>query len=517
MLFTRKSISRHLGSASMVAAGALLLAVGVTSGAKQAGAAATDTMKPSQPLVWAGCPKPPTTPPGAPKPPKGLQCAKLTVPLNYAKPRGKTIELALIRVRATDQAHRLGSLVFNFGGPGGSGVDTFAGGGAALFEKLGTRYDLVSFDPRGVGESSPVRCADDKELEAYLAVDASPDDAEEKAALIAAGGAYTQECEKRSGAILPHVGTVNAARDLDVLRAALGDRKLNYFGFSYGTWLGAGYAHLFPKNVGRTVLDGALDPEVDTMGVYLEQTKGFQRALGNFARWAAQQPGAKAKKLTEKAVIAKIAKLLKGLDAKPIRTEDGRELTQNLGEAGVMAALYSKDAWPILLEEIDKAAAGDGTTLLALADILFQRGPDGHYTNFFDASHAIWCASFPQRYTERDIEKALPAFTKASPIFGPMRAWSLIECTGWPVKGDETAHEVDAPGAPPIVVVGTTGDPATPYAWAPALAKRLGSGVLLTLKGEGHGAYTNGDACIQRTVNDYLLNGKVPANGTTCP
>jgi pimeloyl-ACP methyl ester carboxylesterase len=496
----------------------LLLAVGVIPGAGPAGAASSaETTKPSSPLSWAACPKPPTTPPGTPEPPKGLECANLTVPLDYAKPHGKTIKLALIRVRATDQAHRIGSLVFNFGGPGASGIDPFAAGAGAAFEKLGTRYDLVGFDPRGVGQSSPVRCADDKELDAHLAVDASPDNAEEKAALLSAERALTQECEERSGTILPHVGTVNAARDLDMLRAALGDRKLNYFGFSYGTWLGAGYAHLFPKNVGRLILDGALDPGVSPMGVYLEQTKGFQRALGRFAQWAAQQPGAKKKGLTEKAVIAKIAALLRGLDAKPIHTESGRDLTQNLGEAGVLAALYSKDAWPLLLEGMEQAATDDGTTLLTLADILFQRGPDGHYTNFFDASRAIWCASAPQRYTERDIEKALPAFTKASPIFGPMRAWSLISCTGWPVKGDHTADEVDAPGAPPIVVVGTTGDPATPYAWAPALAKRLGSGVLVTLKGEGHGAYATGDPCIQRTVNGYLLDGKVPANGTTCP
>ncbi|MCT9930429.1 alpha/beta fold hydrolase [Planotetraspora sp. A-T 1434] len=514
MLFTGKSIINRL-SASIATTGVIVLAAGAITGSGQGGAVAAGTAEPYHPapLTWAACPTPPVARPGEPQPQR-LECAKLTVPLDYAEPHGETIQVALIRVRATDQAHRLGSLVFNFGGPGASGIDAFTGGVAAQFAKLGTRYDLVSFDPRGVGRSSPVTCVDDKWKDAWAAVDASPDDAGERAAFRAASRALIEGCEKRSGKVLPYVGTVSAARDMDVLRAALGERKLNYFGFSYGTWLGAGYAHLFPANVGRVVLDGAVNTKLDPVRFFLEQAAGFQRALGHYSRWAAQQPGART---TKNAVTAKIAALLDGLDGRPLATDSGRELTQSLGEAGVLAALYSNYAWPLLTQAIERAAAGDGTILLSLADALFQRSPDGHYTNYLDVSGAIYCASTPQRYTERDIAKALPAFKKASPVFGPTLAWRAMSCTGWPVEGDENAHKVDAPGAPPIVVIGNTGDPATPYSWAPALAQQLGSGVLLTLKGEGHGAYPTGDACIQGAVDGYLLNGRVPANGTTCP
>ncbi|MET7921945.1 alpha/beta hydrolase [Streptomyces avermitilis] len=531
MLFTGKSISGGgrsalggRGGKPFLVAGAALLALGVMGqygpageAAAAPGARAGEPYRPA-PLAWGACHDLPPAPPGGPAP-RSFACAELTVPLDYSKPRGKTMKVALIRLRATDRAHRIGSLVFNFGGPGGSGIDAFAGGSAAQFKELGTRYDLVSFDPRGVGRSRPVHCAGDKRKDEWLAMDTSPDNASEKAALLSRGRAFVKGCANRSGKSLPHVGTVAAARDLDVMRIVLGERKLNYFGFSYGTWLGAEYAHLFPKKVGRTVLDGAVNTELNPLRFFREQAAGFQRALGHFGTWAAQQPqaepNAKAKGLTKDAVVTRVATLLHSLDTKPIPTDTRRELTQSLGEAGVLTGLYSKAIWPALWQAIQQAESGDGTILLALSDALFQRSPDGHYTNYLDASGSIYCASTPQRYTERDVAKALPAFTKASPVFGPTLAWRSMDCTGWPVKGTP-AHHIAAPGAPPIVVIGNTGDPATPYTWAPALAEQLGSGVLLTLNGEGHSSYMTGNPCIQKAVNTYLLHGKPPVNGTKC-
>jgi len=510
MLFPGKSIN----SMPVVVTGMVLLAAGVIVSCGQpgeAGTVAVATPYHAPPLTWTACRNLPDPGPDGPQPPRNLQCAKLTVPLDYANPGKGTIRLALIRIRATDQAHRIGSLVFNFGGPGGSGVDPFAAGAGVLFEKLGTRYDLVGVDPRGAGQSSPVTCLEDKQKDAFLATDTSPDNARETTALIAAQRAFVQGCQQRSGKILPHVGTIDAVEDLDVLRAALGDRKLNYFGFSYGTWLGASYAHRFPKNVGRAVFDAAVRPDLPQEQFGLQQAASFQRALKRFSRWADQQPGAKGRMLT------KIAKLLKRLDAKPIRIAGGRKLTQSHGAMGILIGLYSKEFWPALREGIEQATAGDGTTLLDLSDAYPQRGQDGHYANMLDAGTAISCADATERYTERDVMRALPEYVKASPIFGQTFAWGLLTCTGWPYKGSDAAQKVDAPGAPPIVVIGTTGDPATPYEWAPWLAKTLGRGVLLTLKGDGHGAYPTGDACIQQAVDNYLLNGDAPANGTTCP
>jgi pimeloyl-ACP methyl ester carboxylesterase len=354
---------------------------------------------------------------------------------------------------------------------------------------------------------------DDRVKDAWLAADASPDDAAEVIALNTARQAMIDECAAWSAALLPYVGTVSAARDLEALRAALGERKLNYFGFSYGTWLGAAYAHRFPGSVGRMVLDAAVDTDLNPMEYFRQQAAGFQLALGDYSRWAALQPGHHA----GRSMTATITRLLKGLDSRPIRTDSGRPLTQSLATYGVLAALYSRDGWPLLTQATEQALAGNGTILLALSDALYQRDPSGHYTNYLEAATAIDCASTPQRYTEQDVARALPAFVRASPTFGPTFAHRPTACTGWPVGGDPTAHQVDAPTAPPIVVVGTTGDPATPYPWAPALARRLGSGVLLTYKGEGHGAYVTGDRCVQKAVNGYLFDGTAPRDGTRCP
>lgn len=501
-----------LGAVAMAASG--LAACGDGSGPDTS--ASPSARFTTQKLAWDGCRGLPADQPGARTPKPGFECATMKVPLDYAEPGGRTLGLALIRVKATEQGGRLGSLVFNFGGPGGSGVEGLAGS-ADKFETLGARYDLVSFDPRGVGRSDPVKCLDDKQMDASAAEDGSPDDPAEAAAADRLQKETVQACEKNSGAVLPYVSTLNAARDMDVLRAVLGDAKLNYFGISYGTWLGGSYAHQFPARVGRAVLDGAVDTKISTEDLGLQQAAAFQRALRNFAADCVKQGPQRCPLGKDKdTIVAGVGALLQSLDTKPLPTQGGRKLTQSLGTNGVVMPLYSKEYWPLLAQGLTQAKAGDGSLLLRLADVQMGRDENGHYSNQIPANTAVNCADTTTRYTDEDVRKALPKFRNASPVFGSFMAWGMLQCTGWPVKGNDAAKNVSAPDATPIVVVGNIGDPATPYAWAPALAKELGKGVLVTLKGEGHGAYLTGDKCLQGKVDGYLLDGKVPAKGTTC-
>ncbi|TDB86989.1 alpha/beta hydrolase [Actinomadura sp. KC216] len=471
-----------------------------------------------RPPRWTRCTGLPSPPPGTAPPPTGFRCATLQVPLDHARPSGEKIGIALIKVPATGGGRRIGSLVFNFGGPGGEGVGALAQA-ADRYSELGARYDLVGFDPRGVGRSTPVTCAGPRQMDEIAARDDTPDTPAEEKAYIGGRAAYVKQCQARSGRLLPHVGTPNAARDLDLIRAALGDQKLHYFGISYGTWLGGAYAHRFPGRVGRAVLDAAVDTGLATKDLSLQQAAGFQRALGAFGA-ACVRLGRKACPLGKDgpSVVKSTARILAGLDRRPLRTSGGRELTQSLGTTGVAAALYSRDVWPYLAQGlVDAVKRRDGSLLLALADALNGRKKDGTYSNLTAANTAITCADGTDRYTPADVRRLLPAFRKASPIFGTSMAWGLLQCTGWPVKGDAAARTVSAPSAAPILVVGNTGDPATPYAWAPALTRALGGrAALLTFEGEGHGAYDTGDLCVRTRVNAYLLTGAVPPTGTTC-
>ncbi|WP_433325708.1 alpha/beta hydrolase [Spirillospora sp. CA-294931] len=447
--------------------------------------------------VWKGC--------GAP-----FECTSVKVPRDYSAPEnGGTIALALVRVRAARPQGRLGSLVFAFGGPGSSGIEGLRRA-AAGYRNLNTRYDLVSFDPRGAGRSTAVDCLDDASMDRFVALDASPDDPAEETALTGGHTSFRRACQTNSGGLLPYVGTSNAARDLDVVRAVLGDRRLHYFGTSYGTWLGGHYAHQLPGRVGRAVLDGAVDTELGPLDLGLQQAAASQRALGDFAAFCARAcPSGVGQ--------ASIAALLDELDRRPLPAADGRELTQSLGTTGVSAALRSKRLWPALARGLTEAKRGGGTVLLALADTRNGRRGDGRYGNLDAARTAITCADTPDRYDAADVRELLPRYRNVSPVFGPSLAWDLLDCAGWPVPGDPAAREVSAPGAAPMVVIGTTGDPATPYAWAPALTKGLGGrAALLTLQGEGHGAYDTGDPCVRRAVDAYLLDGVVPSNGATC-
>jgi pimeloyl-ACP methyl ester carboxylesterase len=477
----------------------------------------------AQKLDWKDCPAPSTAEGGgdAPSPlPHGgtWQCATMKAPLDWSKPKGDTIGLALIRAKADGApSRRIGSLVFNFGGPGGSGVSTLPSFGQD-YATLRTRYDLVSFDPRGVGRSAPVKCEDDQQLDAYFQQDATPDDARERTEYVDNTKEFNAACEKNSGKVLPHVRTTDAARDMDLMRQVLGDDKLYYFGISYGTELGGVYAHLFPKKVGRAVFDAVVDPTQDAEQSSLGQAKGFQLALDNFAEDCTSKTTECPVGDTAQDVKDRIAKLLKDLDSKPIAGIFPRRLTQTAATNGIAQALYSKDFWQYLTEGLEQAYQGDGRILLALSDSLNGRSENGEYSNIAAANIAINCADDKARYNTGFVQEKLPEFRSASPLFGDFLAWSMVSCADWAVPGAADHPDVSAPGAAPILVVGNTGDPATPYEGAKKMVDSLGPGVgvELTYKGQGHGSYDSKNKCVQAAVNGYLLDGRVPKAGTVC-
>lgn len=457
-------------------------------------------------LDWKRC----EAPEGGTEPGPGWRCATLDVLLDHAAPDSGTIGIALIRKAATRKSERLGSMLFNFGGPGGSGVGILPRA-AGSYRELNTRYDLVGFDPRGVAASSGVHCRSDKDQEtAYREVDMTPDTPAEEAAFIADGRDFGAGCARLSGTVLPHVGTANAARDMDAIRRALGDEKLSYFGISYGTELGGTYAHLFPERVGRVVLDAVVDPTADSVGHARNQATGFQRALENYLKDRGQDPAAGTRR---------IAALLERIDRDPLPTSSGRELNESLAVIGIVKPLYSRSGWPTLTAALDEAEdRGRGDRLLELADAYNGRDGSGHYDTQNHSQRAISCADARARPTAAEARALLPEFRKLSPVFGPFLAWDTAGwCAHWPVEGEHDTPEASAPGAAPVLVVGTTGDPATPYEGARRMADELGDGVgvMLTNKGEGHGSY-GVSPCVTSIVDAYFLEGKVPADGRTC-
>ncbi|MFD3700133.1 alpha/beta hydrolase [Streptomyces sp. NPDC058646] len=487
----------------------------VSSGAGRGAASAEPAAVPAplrpyyeQKLKWRDC--------GVP----GFQCATLKAPLDYANPgSGQDVDIAVARRPATGPGKRLGSLVVNPGGPGGSGIGYLqAYAGIGYPAPVRAQYDMVSFDPRGVARSNPVECLTGPAMDRYTQVDQTPDDAAERALLVAAFKEFAAGCQARSSRILPHLSTVDAARDMDLLRAVLGDEKLSYVGASYGTFLGATYADLFPGRVGRLVLDGAMDPSRPAFDLNRDQTAGFETAFTSFAADCAKEPDCPLGQGAPGEVADRLKEFFRKVDAQPVPTGDpDRPLGESLATTGVIAALYDESAWPQLREALTEAMNGDGSGLLSLADSYYEREADGKYANLMFANAAVNCLDQPPAFSGPEaVQKALPSFEKASPVFGAGLAWASLNCAYWPVKAAGTAKELAAKGAPPIVVVGTTRDPATPYKWAQALAGQLDSGVLLTYDGDGHTAYGRGSDCIDTAINRYLLEGKPPANGKKC-
>ncbi|HET7172956.1 MAG TPA: alpha/beta hydrolase [Nocardioidaceae bacterium] len=446
--------------------------------------------------------------------PRGDQCATIWVPLDYHHPDGQSIIIATKRQPATDPAEREGSLFINPGGPGGSGIDylSYVDFGSSVT----AHYDIVGFDPRGVGRSTPVECVSDRALDTYVASDPTPDTAAEIRRMQQLWTHFTRGCVQHTGPLLGHVSTIEAAKDMDILRAVVGDAKLNYFGASYGTYLGATYAALFPTKVRRMVLDGAIDPLESPHASEIGQAAGFQRALDAYLRYCIGQ-GSCPLGSSVPAAEQRLNAFFKQVDRHPLPTSSSRRLTEGLAWLGVIVPLYSRANWQYETLALSQALQGNGAILLRLSDAYTSRNPDGTYKdNSMQVQSAVNCLDKPEHATLKQIEAGKGAFLKASPVFGPAAMWWPYACSNWPKKPSWPQPDYAAPGAPPIVVIGTTRDPATPYEQAVRLSKELDSGVLLSRNGDGHTAYDSGNPCIDDAVNNYLVTGTPPKPGTMC-
>jgi pimeloyl-ACP methyl ester carboxylesterase len=448
------------------------------------------------------------------KPCGALECGTVGVPLDYAQPQLGTIQIALAMHRATDPAQRIGSLVINPGGPGASGVNDLPAELNILTPELLARFDIVEFDPRGVERSSPVLCSTGSSAGSSSTTpeplpDPVPSTAGAQLALITNDVDYAKQCESLSGKVLPYVGTVDTARDLDEIRQALGDAQLTFFGHSYGTLLGATYAQMFPTHVRAMVLDGAIDPAMSTAQMVIEQSASFESVLNDFFAWCASSACS-----WRPAGGPSAAALLALIDqSRQQRIPAGAGRSTGPGELyyALLAGLYARSEWPTLGNALGAAAAGNGTPVDAMETTYTTSGS----TNALDAETAIDCLDHPVSGGAAGLRSLAAQAAVQAPVFGPLLAWGEAACAVWPVPPTRTPQPATAVGSPPIVVVGATRDPATPYVWAQRLAAELQHGVLVTWQGENHVAYYY-SACVRAIDQAYFVSGALPAPGTVC-
>ena len=440
-----------------------------------------------------------------------FECATIKVPVDYANPGGKTLDLAMLKQPAKDPSKRIGTLMANPGGPGASAIDFVRIWATVLSKDVRDRFDIVTFDPRGVGQSSPIVCHDS--LQKLVALDPSPDNAAEWDAVKAESKVFADACATKYGDLLSAVGTKNVARDMDTIRVALGEEKLTYVGYSYGTVIGSVYADMYPSRVRAFVLDGAVDLSLGFEGTIGTQAVGFERALAAYEadcdqkRCAAAPNGNTAKVIDD--LLAKVEKAPLPAPSADRAAGPGEVLL------GIIEAMYSKFSWRGLTDAIAQANKGDGSAMVKLADQYLQRESDGSYPNLIEANSAVNYVDETCSRNPNDYIAMADRLAKLAPHFGASAASSGLTCAYWGAKADPlTAPR--AAGAPTIVVIGTTNDPATPYEWAVALSKQLESGLLVTHRGEGHTIYAQGNACIDAAVNAYLLDLTAPNPGLSC-
>jgi len=457
-----------------------------------------------QDLVWSDC--------------GSARCAKLVVPIDYSQPGGSTIKLAVLKVEAKSPPDRMGSLVVNPGGPGGSGVDYASAADYIVTKPVRAAYDVVGFDPRGVGRSSPITCLDNRGLDAFLGSDPTPDDAVEQQEFASWAKSFADTCKAKAGPLLGHVSTIESAKDMDVLRAALGETKLDYLGKSYGTFLGATYADLFPTKVGRFVLDGAIDPNLTSSQVNEGQAVGFETATRAYVQHCVDKGDCPLGGSVSSG-MARLRDFLMGLDSSPLALDDRyvKGLTEGWGSLGIAAAMYDQGRWAKLTDALRSAFGGNGNPLMTLAEGYADRTSQGGYTgNLMQVIYAVNCLDRSDSKDVAHYASAARLLSAKAPTWGPFLAWSTMPCGFWPVSANNTPKRITAAGSGPIVVVGTTRDPATPYKWAQGLAGELANGHLITFAGDGHTAYTRSNSCVNDAVDAYLLKGRVPRAGLTC-
>ncbi len=448
-----------------------------------------------------------------------FECASVDAPLDWDDAAAGAITLALQRSVATGpEGERIGSLLINPGGPGSSAIEFLEYAVADVFgQPVLDAYDVVAFDPRGVGASSAVDCGPDPVVDAFLTSDVVLEDQADVDAAREQARAFGEGCLGSTGPLLGEIDTVSAARDMDLLRAVLGDEQLHYAGFSYGTFLGATYADLYPENVGRLLLDGALDPSMSNDDLVVGQAIGFEEALAAYVEDCQGGQGCPLEGSIDEGK-QQIADLVARVERKPLDAGDGNVVNATLAFYGIVVTLYDDASWPYLTIALAEAMdQNTGATLLELANFYLDRTPDGHYTsNSMVAFSAINCLDYP--VVERSYDEMVAFAEEVSaqaPTFGREFAMA-VGCEAWPFASQAERKEITAAGAAPIVVVGTTGDPATPYEWSVALAEQLESGVLITWQGEGHTAYGRSNACVEDAVDAYLVQGTVPQDGLEC-
>jgi pimeloyl-ACP methyl ester carboxylesterase len=428
--------------------------------------------------------------------------------MDYTDPGLGEFTLSVLRLPAGNPAERIGSLFMNPGGPGGSAIDFLSQAAFAVPVEIKQRFDLIAFDPRGVGESSPIRCADN--VQALLALDPNPQTDEEWQGIVNTAREFTELCAERAGPALPFYGTINVARDMDRIREALGEEQISYLGFSYGTSIGQVYADLFPGNVRAMVLDGALDASLAPDERNLDQIVAFEAALDRFEEYC-----------RESACFAidpedAVETLFERTEETPIPAPGvDRPLTQGDLMWGILSSLYARFQWAGLANAISDALNGDGSRMIRLVDQLWGRNSDGTYDNFFEGNVAVNCLD---QAVDRDPEHhrmLSQEFGEEAPFFGSWGGYLNLPCALWEAEPSPPAVP-SGEGAPPILVIGNTGDPATPLKWAVALSEQLESAVLLTNDAEGHTAYIQFNNCVDGIVNAYLVDLAVPPEGTTC-
>ena len=446
-----------------------------------------------------------------------LECATVEVPMDYANPGGKRISIAINRLKASGSAQ--GSILVNPGGPGASGVDLVESGSAMFSTTLKKNFNIVGFDPRGISRSEPVKCLTDKERDAEAADNTGPTktaaymDHVEKHVK-----EYTAKCKENSGDILAFVDTESSARDLDILRDALGDSKLNYLGYSYGTKLGATYAGLYQDRTGRLVLDGAMDPSLSEQEITLGQAKGFEKAITAYLQDCLKNSNTCPFTGSVDNARQELIHLMNTVIDAPVPTNTGRDVSITQFVNGFITPFYEPSLWPMLsLALKDVLDSDNGDTILALADASSGRQDNGTYKgNQEDAFNAVNCWDYPRGTTRDQMMAEYDQLVAASPVLGKYLAFGGFMCDNWPAPERVKPAPASADNAAPMVIIGTTGDPATPYEWAQALRQQLKTSTLVTYQGNGHTAYGRSNSCITDAVDKYFVDGTVPADGLKC-
>lgn len=436
----------------------------------------------------------------------GFQCAQFHVPVDYSHIDGSTFTLQVIKHVANLPGKRIGSLIMNPGGPGGSGIEYVLSADSIVSTSIENVYDLIGFDPRGVNLSQPIRCLSDSQEDYFLGGNGSVQSPADLATGVASAKLMANSCAKVAGSKLSHYSTLDTARDMEILRILLKEPKLNYIGKSYGTYLGTLYAALYPRTIGRVVLDGAVDPNISVRDQNIAQAVGFDTALKSFI---AANP---------RFQVKDIQNFLQSSRNKPLKDGTGRELSESLAVTGIAAALYDPtDGWPLLTKALSRAIIHqDPSGFFSLADSYNERSASGHYiSNQTDIAEVISCLDFKDSRNLPQMQADAKKFSAAAPVFGPYLTYSGLSCLYWKaaavVKPRLTQLTTN-----PLLIIGTTRDPATPYRWAQGLHRELLNSTLITLNGDGHTGANRGSACVDKAMNTYLLTGKPPTHDIRC-